>query len=147
MINVVKMQLEDYFIRNYEPGFEEDQVRIFNDRINDLNPNAQKITIDKVIKRCQGKNFNPKQIKFLLNKNNDIIGYVEVRILDSVHLIFYPLILKPYDKTEVIDYLFKSIYNYSVSLRPNTIMGVYNFNFHSVHDYFETQKVAKIEKK
>lgn len=141
------MPLTGFSIQNYEPGFEQDQVEIFNKRINDLNPNAQHITIEKVLKRHRSQNFHPEQVKYVFNKENMIIGYTELRILGNVHLIFYPLILKKYDSRELRDYLFKAIYDYSVSLKPKSILGVYNFNFHTVHSYFENQNIVKIENK
>lgn len=141
------MDLTEFSIRNYKPGYEQEQVKIFNERIPDLNPKARQITIEKVLKRHQTKSFHPEQVKYLVNKKNEIIGFAEIRILGTTHLIFYPLLVKEYDSDELRDYLFKAVYDYSVSLKPASIQGIYNFNFPKVHTYFENQNIAKIEQK
>ena len=141
------MDLTEFSIRNYEPGYEQEQVKIFNKRIQDLNPKAQKINVEKVLKRHQKKDFHQEQVKYLVKKNNEIVGYTEVRISGGAHITFYPLLIESYDKDELRNYLFKEIYDYSVSLHPQIIMGVYNFNFPKVHAYFENQQVAKLVQK
>lgn len=142
-----KMLAKSYTIKNYEPGFEKRQVEIFNTLIHSLNPKSKLITTEKVLKRHTDKNFHPEQVKYLLNDKNEIIGYTEIRISGDMHLIFYPLILKEYSSPELVDLLFKEIYNYSLSLKPNLIQAVYNFNFSQAHTYFEKQKVAKLRDK
>ena len=138
------MQVSKLILKSYELGFEKDQVRIFNSVIHTLNPKAKLITEEKVLKRHQDKNFKPEQVKYLLNENNEIVGYSEVRIFGDSHLLFYPLIIPPYDTPENIDYLLKSVYDVSLSFKPRIIQAIYNFNFPKVHNYLETQKAIKI---
>jgi hypothetical protein len=131
-------------VKNYEPGFEQDLIRIHNLVIKELHPSSLPITLEKVLKRHQDSSFIPEQVKFLLNDKNEIIGYNEVRIYRDSHLIFYPHILPEYCTPEIIDVLFKEIYNFSLSLKPRIIQSVYRFGFKKANEYFKNQRIAPI---
>ena len=103
------MTQEGLIIRNYEKGDEEAQAEIFNTVIVEMIPEPELIKAKKVQKRHEDSNFNPKQVQYLVNEDQKIVGYTECRINGGFHGIFYPMILKEYRSKETLDQLFKSL--------------------------------------
>jgi hypothetical protein len=143
----MKMTQEVLTIRNYEKGDEEAQAEIFNTVIVEMMPEPELIKAEKVRKRHEDPNFNPKQVHYLVNEDQKIVGYTECRINAGFHGIFYPMILKEYRSKETLDKLFKSIYQFAKEdciQNPGTIESHYAYDFKKAHEYFKSQKIAKV---
>ncbi len=141
------MVQESLTIRNYEKGDETAQAEIFNTVIVEMIPEPVLITAEKVQKRHEDPNFNPKQVQYLVDQEQKIVGYTECRINGGFHGIFYPLILKEYRSKETVDRLFKAIYEFAkedCKKNPGTIESHYAFDFKKAHEYFKNQKIAKV---
>ncbi len=141
------MTQEVLAIRNYEKGDEEAQAEIFNTVIVEMIPEPVLIKAEKVKKRHEDPNFNPKQVQYLVNENQKIIGYTECRINGGFHGIFYPMILKEYRSKETLDQLFKAIYEFAkedCKQNPGTIESHYSYDFKKAHEYFKNQKIANV---
>ncbi len=141
------MTQESLIIRNYEKGDEKAQAEIFNTVIVEMIPEPELITAEKVRKRHEDPNFNPKQVKYLVNQEKKIVGYTECRIHGGFHGIFYPMILKEYRSKETLDRLFKAIYEFAkedCKKNPGEIESHYSYDFKKAHDYFKNQKIAKV---
>jgi ribosomal protein S18 acetylase RimI-like enzyme len=141
------MTQEVLTIRNYEKGDEEAQAEIFNKVIVEMIPDPVLIDSEKVRKRHEEPNFNPKQVQYLVNENQKIVGYTECRINGGFHGIFYPMILKEYRSKETLDRLFKTIYDFAKEdskQNPGSIESHYSYDFKKAHEYFKNQKIAKV---
>lgn len=141
------MVQESLTIRSYEKGDEEAQAEIFNTVIVEMIPEPELITAEKVRKRHEEPNFNPKQVQYLVNQDQQIVGYTECRIHGGFHGIFYPMILKEYRSKETLDRLFKAIYEFAkedCNKNPGTIESHYTYDFKKAHEYFESQTIAKV---
>lgn len=144
---IIKMTQEILTIRNYEKGDEEAQAEIFNTVIVEMIPEPELITTEKVRKRHEDSNFNPKQVQYLVNQDQKIVGYTECRIQGGFHGIFYPMILKEYRSKETLDRLFKAIYEFAkedCKQNPGVIESHYSYDFKKAHEYFKNQKIAKV---
>ncbi|MFX0171831.1 MAG: hypothetical protein ACFE9L_07925 [Candidatus Hodarchaeota archaeon] len=142
------MVQESLTIRSYEKGDEEAQAEIFNTVIVEMIPDPELITAEKVRKRHEDPNFNPKQVQYLVNQDQKIVGYTECRIQGGFHGIFYPMILKEYRSKETLDQLFKAIYEFAkedCKKNPGTIESHYVFDFKKAHEYFKNQTIAKVK--
>ena len=141
------MTQEGLIIRNYEKGDEEAQAEIFNTVIVEMIPEPELIKAEKVQKRHEDSNFNPKQVQYLVNEDQKIVGYTECRINGGFHGIFYPMILKEYRSKETLDKLFNSIYQFAkedCKQNPGTIESHYSYDFKKAHEYFKSQNIAKV---
>ena len=141
------MTQEDLTIRNYEKGDEEAQAEIFNKVIVEMIPEPVLIDAEKVRKRHEEPNFNPDQVQYLVNQDNKIVGYTECRINGGFHGIFYPMILKEYRSEENLNKLFNTIFEFAkedCKENPGTIESHYAYDFKKAHEYFKTQKIAKV---
>ncbi|MHA2226439.1 MAG: hypothetical protein ACXAC8_14615 [Candidatus Hodarchaeales archaeon] len=141
------MVQETLTIRNYEKGDENTQAEIFNTVIVEMIPEPELITAEKVQKRHEDPNFNPKQVQYLVNQDQKIVGYTECRIHGGFHGIFYPVILKEYRSKETLDRLFKAIYEFAkedCKKNPGVIESHYANDFKKAHEYFKNQKIAKV---
>jgi len=141
------MTQEVLTIRNYKKGDEEAQAEIFNTVIVEMIPEPELIKSEKVQKRHEDPNFNPKQVQYLVNADQKIVGYTECRINGGFHGIFYPMILKEYRSKETLDQLFESIYQFAkedCKQNPGTIESHYAYDFKKAHEYFKNQKIAKV---
>ncbi|MFX1284523.1 MAG: hypothetical protein ACFFB5_12760 [Promethearchaeota archaeon] len=141
------MVQESLTIRSYEKGDEEAQAEIFNTVIVEMIPEPELITAEKVRKRHEEPNFNPKQVQYLVTQDQQIVGYTECRIHGGFHGIFYPIILKEYRSKETLDRLFKAIYEFAKEdskKNPGTIESHYAYDFKKAHEYFESQTIAKV---
>jgi hypothetical protein len=139
---------ESLNIRDYEKGDESSHSEIFNKVIGEMVPNPVPITPEKVRKRHEEPDFNPKQVKYLLNSKNEIVGYTECRIHSGFHGIFYPMILKEYRSKDTLNQLFKAIFDFAkedCKKNPGTIESHYAFDFAPAHEYFKSQSIAKIK--
>ncbi|MHA2295507.1 MAG: hypothetical protein ACXAEU_16965 [Candidatus Hodarchaeales archaeon] len=134
----------DLKLRSYEKGDEKAQADIFNKVIVEMDPETVLIKPEKVRKRHQEPNFNPEQVKYLVNQDGKIVGYTECRVSDGFHGIFYPLILKEYRSKETLDQLFSAIYDFAKNNNPQTIESHYVYNLNYAHEYFKKQSIAKI---
>ncbi|MFX0052295.1 MAG: GNAT family N-acetyltransferase [Candidatus Hodarchaeota archaeon] len=142
------MVQESITIRSYEKGDEEAQAEIFNTVIVEMIPEPELITAEKVRKRHEDPKFNPKQVLYLINQDQKIVGYTECRISGGFHGIFYPMILKEYRSKETLDRLFKAIYEFAkedCKKNPGTIESHYAFDFKKAHEYFKSQTIAKVK--
>ncbi len=129
------------------PLDEEAQAEIFNTVIVEMIPEPELIKAEKVRKRHEDPNFNPKQVQYLVKEDQKIVGYTECRINSGFHGIFYPMILKEYRSKETLDQLFKIIYEFAkedCKQNPGTIESHYSYDFKKAHKYFKSQNIAKV---
>ncbi|MHA2363598.1 MAG: hypothetical protein ACXAC7_06545 [Candidatus Hodarchaeales archaeon] len=131
-------------IRNYENGDETAQAKIFNTVIVEMDPETPLIESSKVKKRHEAPEFKPEQVKYLLNSDKEIVGYVECRIFNRLHNLFFPLILKDYRSEETLNMLFREIYDFAKNNDPTAIEAHYSHNLDQAHDFFKNQPIVKV---
>lgn len=96
--------------------------------------------------RYKNENFNPEQVKFLLDEDsNEIIGYCAVDLSDSEAQIEYPFIVEDYRTSEAMEFLFEKTLKFAKTQRNLVVSELYKQSYRPIIEFFNKRGAKKYE--
>ena len=143
------MNHQDFLIRDFIKGDEESQAFIFNQVMKEIEPEIASLT-EENIKTIHARVpiFTPGHIKFLVHPIGNICGFCECRGFVDTNYLDYPLITKEYRNDITLSMLFEAIYSFVKIRYPGIAIATHSYleKYMQVHEFFKTQKIAKIKR-
>ncbi|MHA2365173.1 MAG: hypothetical protein ACXAC7_14535, partial [Candidatus Hodarchaeales archaeon] len=131
----------DFKIRNYND--ENDivsQVAIYNTLMKEMNPDANEAKVEDVKERYKDENWKPTQVHYLVNANDEVVGYAGFAFFRNTIALGYPYIKAEHRTQERMQELYNSHVAEAKKIKADRVLVSYNPILKPIHEFFAKQE-------